>query len=212
MQFFKDMGVCDGAYAALKEIFEAADVEFFDYDTGFLLMHQMRDTLAKKASAFGEEGHDEVEGWFEWCKELRNRPEAIMYFGDHIEKYEYMSSDGLVHASLEEAHQHEGIIASEIKAGYRENFSVCGIKVTERGETWYVLRDLDNVDWSAYDKFSWTELFGGQRFETPSPTEARAHYAYMTNFFEELDHNTELRKAAVRRKVADNTDTYEVWV
>lgn len=212
MKFFKDMGVCDGAYAALNEVFEAANVEFFDYDAGLLLMNQMRDVLAEKAATFGEDGHDQVEGWFKWCDELRNRPEAIMYFGDHIEKYEYRTLDGLVHASLEEAQQHEDILASEARAGYRENFSVCGIKVTKQGETWQVLRDLDNVDWSYYDKFSWTEFFGGQRFETPSPTEAFAHYAYMTNTFEEINRAAEVRKTLIKRKVADNTDTYEVWV
>lgn len=212
LQFFKDLGVCDGGYAAFSEVFNAHGVEYFDYDLGLVLMDNIRDSLEESATAFGEDGHDEVEGWFEWCRELKYRSEAIMYFGDHIEKNEYRTSDGLLHASLPEAEQHEDTVGTELKAGYRANVSICGIRVTEQGETWEVLRDLDTVDWSTYDKFSWSEIKGGKRFETPSPTEALAHYSLIDVLFAEIDATTAYNKEKIMRKVADNTDTYEVWV
>jgi len=43
LKFFKDLGVCDGAYAALSDVFEQAGVEFFDYDAGYQVMLGMED-------------------------------------------------------------------------------------------------------------------------------------------------------------------------
>ncbi len=38
LQFFKDMGVCDGAYAVLERVFGQAGVTKFDYAQGYELM------------------------------------------------------------------------------------------------------------------------------------------------------------------------------
>ena len=86
LQFFKDMGVCDGAYAVLERVFQSAGVTEFDYAAGYDLMLSMMDELETAAAQSGEPGHDTAEGWLKWCYDLRTRPEAIMYFGDHIEE------------------------------------------------------------------------------------------------------------------------------
>jgi hypothetical protein len=80
------MGVCDGAYAVLEQVFQNAGVTEFDYAAGYEMMLGMMDELQIAAAQSGEPGHDTAQGWLKWCYELRNRPEAIMYFGDHIEE------------------------------------------------------------------------------------------------------------------------------
>ena len=212
LQFFRDLGVCDGAYEALEDVFNSAGVEEFDYDAGSLLMHQMRDTLAARAAESLEEGHRNVDGWFEWCRNLRYNPEAIMYFGDHIIKNSWKSYDGLTHTSLAEAEAHIDRRRDEHKLGYRENFAINAVRQTPQGEIWVTYREFDDVDWSQYDKFVWSEIMGGMRYETTSPTEALAHYHFMLNFFDEIDANFERRKANIQRLIADESDTYEVWV
>ena len=53
LQFFKDMGVCDGAYAVLEQVFRNAGVSEFDYATGYELMLGMMDQLEIAAAASG---------------------------------------------------------------------------------------------------------------------------------------------------------------
>ena len=76
LQFFKDMGVCDGAYAVLERVFGQAGVTEFDYAQGYEVMLSMMDQLEVDAAQSGEPGHDTAEGWLQWCYELRSRPEA----------------------------------------------------------------------------------------------------------------------------------------
>ena len=213
LQFFKDLGVCDGAYAALSDVFEQAGVEFFDYDAGYQVMLGMEDELRERASASGEDGHTEVAGWFEWCFELRNRADAIMFFNDHIEKNEFKTEDGLVHLTREEAEAHIELAMNEIIAGYRANFAINGIEVTDAGETLHVLTDPETANWATFDKFTWSEMRGGMRYETTSPTEALAHHAYQSEYFNELEEMKVAQKqSSIKRLIADSSDTYEVWV
>lgn len=212
VQFAKDMGVCEGAVAYLEKTFEEFGVTEMDYDLGSVFMHQQFDKMQEFASNFDEENHNDANDWLEFVRQLRFNPKAIMYFGDHIEKNEFMTPDGVVHASREEAEQHINLTVNEIIVGYKANFAVCGLKDTADGEQWVVLRDLETVNWSEYNRFSWSEMMGGQRFVTSSATEALAHYTYMTQFFDELEASKEAQKKAIKRKVADNNDVYEVWV
>lgn len=212
VQFARDMGVCEGAVAYLEKTMEEFGVTEMDYDLGSVFMHQQFDKMQEFATNFDEENHNDANDWLEFVRQLRYKPEAIMYFGDHIEKNEFMTDDEVIHASREEAEQHIDLLVNEAIVGYKANFAVCGLKDTADGEQWVVLRDLENVNWSEYDRFSWSEMMGGQRFVTPSATEALAHYTYMTQFFDELEASKEARKANIKRKVADNNDVYEVWV
>jgi hypothetical protein len=212
LQFFKDMGVCDGAYQTLQRVFDAAGVTEFDYDAGYQVMMGMMDTIESDAAQSDDPDHANAENWVEWCYDLRNRPEAIMYFGDHIEKNTYRTPDGLLHMSIEEAEASVIAGIADLRAEYAANHAVVGIKEVDEGEQWITLRDLDTVDWSEYDRFTWTDIRSGQRFDTPSATEALAHYAYMSGFYDQLEALKETQKASIKRLIADNSDTYEVWV
>ena len=220
LQMFKDLEVCDGAYEVLTEIFTNAGTEKIDYDEGYKMMLDMIEDLKVRAMEYpdpNDEGHKFVHNWVAWCDALPTKPEAIMYFGDHIEMNDYSTDlDDLLHASRSEAEHHIHLKYEEIKQEYKENFSVCGIKTTEFGDEYTVLRDayaeVDLIEWSNYDKFSWSEMFGGRRFETTSPTEAQANYGYMSNFFNELDQEKEAQKQRIKRRIRCCDDKYEVFI
>ena len=80
LQFFRDMGVCDGAYAVLERVFQSAGVTAFDYAAGYEVMLGMMDQLEIAAAESGEPGHDTAQGWLKWCYELRERlrPSCIL--------------------------------------------------------------------------------------------------------------------------------------
>ena len=51
------------------------------------------------------------------------------------------------------------------------------------------------------------------RYETTSPTEALAHHAYQSEYFNELEKlKVSQKKNNIKRLIADSSDTYEVWV
>lgn len=106
LQFFKDMGVCDGAYAVLERVFQSAGVTEFDYAAGYEMMLGMMGELEIAAAQSGEPGHDTAQGWLKWCYDLRTRPEAIMYFGDHIEENLFRTADGHLYETLAAAQDH----------------------------------------------------------------------------------------------------------
>ena len=218
LQMFKDLEVCDGAYEVLTEIFANAGTEKIDYDEGYKMMLDMIEDLRTRAMEYpdpNDEGHRFVHNWIAWCDNLPKRPEAIMYFGDHIEK-DWMTPDGLFHLTREEAEHHIHLLIEEVKEGYKRSIGVCGIRTTDTGDEYTVLRDPnkeeEDIDWSSYDKFSWSEMFGGKRYETTSPTEAQAHYGYMSNFFEELDQEKEAQKQQIKRRITCCDEKYEVYV
>ena len=93
------------------------------------------------------------------------------------------------------------------------NFAINGIEVTDAGETLHVLTDLETTNWAAFQKFTWSEIRGGMRYETTSPTEALAHHAYQSEYFNELEEIKVAQKQHnIKRLIADSSDTYEVWV
>ena len=219
LQMFKDLEVCDGAYEVLTEIFAKAGTEKIDYDEGYQMMLDIIEDLRVRAMEYpdpNDEGHRFVHNWVKWCDELPTRYEAITYFGDHIETNEYKTPDGLIHLGKAEAEQHVNLQYEELKEGFKRSFGICGVKTTLFGDEYIVLRDPkkeeEDIDWSAYDKFVWTELFGGKRYETTSPTEAQAHYGYNTNYLEELDQEKEVNMQRITRRIICCDEKYEVFV
>ena len=140
LQFFKDMGVCDGAYAVLERVFGQAGVTEFDYAQGYQLMLGMLDQLEVDAAQSGEPGHDTAQGWLQWCYDLRSRPEAIMYFGDHIEENQFRTVDGQLHETLEAAQDHDRSRYAELRQDHAAARVINGVRFGEGGaETWEVV-------------------------------------------------------------------------
>jgi hypothetical protein len=210
LQFFKDMGVCDGAYQTLQRVFNQAGVTEFDYAQGYEFMLGMMDTIEADAIASADPDHDTAQGWLEWCYDLRNRPEAIMYFGDHIEENLFDAGDGYLYDTLQGARDHISRGFQELKGDYQALAVVNGVTVDGDGvETWRVI-DFASADPSDYDAFVWHDIATGANHRTVSPTVAAAFHA---NHKVRLDEINRLEQnSTIKRKITDESEEFSVWV
>ena len=210
LQFFKDMGVCDGAYAVLEQVFQSAGVSEFDYAAGYELMLSMMDQLEIAASQSGEPGHDTASGWLKWCHDLRTRPEAIMYFGDHIEESLFRTSDGHLHESYEAAADHRRQVFAELRRDHAAARVINGVRLGEHGaEVWKVIDPVAD-DLTGYDAFVWHDSTTGLNHRTVSSREAVAFDAQQAGVLGSIDAAEAV--AGIERKVTDESGVFSVWV
>ena len=210
LQFFKDMGVCDGAFAVLARVFGQAGVTEFDYAAGYEVMHGMMDQLEVDAAQSGEPGHDTAQGWLQWCYELRYRPEAIMYFGDHIEENVFRTADGQLHETLEAAQDHDRSRYAELRRDHAAARVINGVRFGEGGaETWEVV-DPAHDDLAGFDTFVWHDSTTGLNHCTDSAAEAVAFNAAQAKFLDAID--AAERAARVERRITDESGVFSVWV
>lgn len=210
LQFFKDMGVCDGAYAVLERVFHSAGVSEFDYAAGYELMLGMMDQLEVAAAESGEPGHDTADGWLKWCHDLRTRPEAIMYFGDHIEEDLFRTSDGHLHESYEAAVDHRRRVFAELRRDHAAARVINGVRLGEHGaEVWEVV-DPAVDDLTGYDAFVWHDSTTGLNHRTVSASEAVAFDAAQAGVLGAID--AAEAGAGIERKITDESGVFSVWV
>ena len=210
LQFFKDMGVCDGAYAVLERVFGQAGVTEFDYAQGYQLMLGMMDQLEVDAALSGEPGHDTAQGWLQWCYDLRSRPEAIMYFGDHIEEDVFRTADGHLHETLLAAQDHHRRIFAELRQGHAAARVINGVKVGAAGaETWEVV-DLASVDLAGYDGFVWHDSTTGLNHRTQSDVEAMAFDTEQAGVLDAIDASE--AAAQIEQRITDESGVFAVWI
>lgn len=210
LQFFKDMGVCDGAYAVLERVFHSAGVSEFDYAAGYSMMLGMMDQLEIAAAASGDPGHDTADGWLKWCHDLRTRPEAIMYFGDHIEENLFRTSDGHLHESYEASADHRRRVFAELRRDHAAARVINGVRLGEQGaEVWEVV-DPAVDDLTGYDAFVWHDSTTGLNHRTASASEAVAFDAAQAGVLDAID--IAEAGAEIERKVTDESGMFIVWV
>jgi hypothetical protein len=210
LQFFKDMGVCDGAYAVLEQVFQSAGVTEFDYAAGYEMMLGMMDQLEIAAAQSGEPGHDTAQGWLKWCFELRTRPEAIMYFGDHIEENLFRTADGHLHETLAAAQDHRRRSFVELRRHHAAARVINGVRIGEGGaETWEVV-DPARADLAGYDAFVWHDSTTGLNHRTESLEEAIAFDAEQGKILEQMD--AAEAAAQIVRRITDESGEFRVWV
>ena len=210
LQFFKDMGVCGGAYAVLEHVFQSAGVTEFDYAAGYEMMLGMMDQLEIAAAQSGEPGHDTAQGWLKWCFDLRERPEAIMYFGDHIEENLFRTADGHLHESLAAAQDHRRRSFAEQRRDHAAGRVINGVRLRPEGaETWEVVDPAISA-LAEFDAFVWHDSTTGLNHRTESIEEAVAFDAEQAQIFERID----AAEAAVRidRRITDQSGQLSVWV
>ncbi len=210
LQFFKDMGVCDGAYAVLERVFEQAGVTEFDYAQGYEVMLSMMDQLEVDAAQSGEPGHDTAQGWLQWCYDLRSRPEAIMYFGDHIEENQFRTADGQLHETLEAARDHDRRRYAELRSDHAAARVINGVQFGESGaETWEVV-DPARDDLAGFDAFVWHDSTTGLNHRSESAVEAASFDAAQAKVLDAI----ELAEGAARieQKITDESGTFSVWI
>lgn len=210
LKFFKDMGVCDGAYATLEKFFVSAGVSEYDYDAGYELMLGMMDYLEEEAKNSNDPNHDTAQGWLEWCYELRERPEAIMYFGDHIEENLFRTSDNYLYETLSAAQEHRARVYQELRDDHASKRVINGVKVAESGaETWSFI-DLQTADVTEFDAFVWHDAETGLNHRTVSPTVAAVFDAEQQKVLDAI--NAAEQAAKIKHKITDESGQYSVWV
>ena len=210
LQFFKDMGVCDGAYAVLERVFVQAGVTEFDYAQGYQLMLSMMDQLEVEAAQSGEPGHDTAQGWLSWCYDLRNRAEAIMYFGDHTEDNLFRTADGHLHETLEAARDHDRRRYAELREDHAAARVINGVRFGEGGaETWEVV-DPAHDDLAGFDAFIWHDSTTGLNHRTDSAAEAVTFNAAQAKTLDAID--AAERAARIERRITDESGVFAVWV
>ena len=209
LQFFKDMGVCDGAYAVLERVFAQAGVTEFDYAQGYQLMLGMMDQLEVEATQSGEPGHDTAQGWLEWCYDLRTRPEAIMYFGDHIEENLFRTADGQLHKTLEAARNHDRGRYAELRSDHAAARVINGVRFGESGaETWEVV-DPAQDGLASFDAFVWHDSTTGLNHRTDRAAEALAFNAAQAKVLDAIE--AAERAARIERRISDESGAFSVW-
>jgi hypothetical protein len=210
LQFFKDMGVCDGAYAVLERVFEQAGVTEFDYAQGYQLMLGMMDQLEVEAAQSGDPDHATAEGWLAWCYELRTRPEAIVYFGDHIAEDVFRTADGQLHDTLEAARDHDRHRYAELRSDHAAARVINGVRFGEGGaETWEVV-DPAQDDLAGFDAFVWHDSTTGLNHRTDSAAEAAKFDAEQAKVLDAIE--AAERAARIERRISDESGAFAVWV
>jgi hypothetical protein len=102
------------------------------------------------------------------------RPEAIMYFGDHIEENLFRTADGHLHETLAAAQDHRRRSFAELRRDHAAARVINGVQIGEGGsETWEVV-DPAQGDLASYDAFVWHDSTTGLNHRTESLAEAIA--------------------------------------
>ena len=210
LQFFKDMGVCDGAYAVLERVFRSAGVTEFDYAQGYEVMLGMMDQLALEAAQSPDTTHASADGWLKWAHDLRYRPEAITYFGDHIEDNLFRTADGQVFDSLAAAQASRAEVYATLRRDHAAARVINGVRTGAGGaETWQVVHPgLDDL--SSYDAFVWHDSVTGLNHRTDDVAEALAFDAAQAAILRAIDQAEQA--ARIERRIRDETGAFAVWV
>jgi hypothetical protein len=210
LQFFKDMGVCDGAYAVLERVFQATGVTEFDYAQGYDVMLSMMDQLEIEAAQSDDPDHASADGWLQWCYDLRNRAEAITYFGDHIEEDLFRTADGQLHDALEAARAHDQTRFAVLRRDHAAARVINGVRFGEGGsETWEVV-DPARDDLAVYDAFVWHDSATGLNHRAKSAAEAIAFDAAQAKTLDAID--AAERAAPIEQRITDESGAFSVWV
>jgi len=211
LQFFKDMGVCDGAYQTLQRVFNAAGVTEFDYAAGYQLMLGMMDKIEADAAQSADPDHATAAGWLKWCYDLRTRPEAIMYFGDHIEENLFRTADGHLHETQAAAQDHRRRSFAEQRRDHAAARVINGVRLGPEGaETWEVVDPTGTAVLAGYDAFIWHDSTTGLNHRTNSLDEAVAFNAAQAQILDAID--AAEAAARIERKIRDESGAFAVWV
>jgi len=210
LQFFKDMGVCDGAYQTLQRVFDAAGVTAFDYAQGYEVMLGMMDTIEVDAAQSADPDHATAAGWLRWCDDLRTRPEANMNFGDHIAENVFRTADGQIHESLSAAQDYDRRRFAALKQDHAAARVINGVSISDDGaETWERV-DPARDDLAGFDAFIWHDSTTGLNHRAESWDEAIAFDAAQAQVLTQID--TAEAAARIERRITDESGAFSVWV
>lgn len=173
-------------------------------------MLSMMDQLEVDAAQSGEPGHDTAQGWLQWCYDLRTRPEAIMYFGDHIEENQFRTADGQLHETLEAAQDHDRRRYAELRKDHAAARVINGVRFGEGGaETWEVVNPAQD-DLEGFDAFVWHDSTTGLNHRTVSAAEAASFDAAQATVLGAIE--AAERATRIERRISDESGAFVVWV
>lgn len=211
VKMLQDLGVCGPASIYVGQWFIDNNIEIIDYDLGMkhlksLIGHGQEWINANVA----DEDHADYINWIQWYANLPSMPEAIMYFGDHIEENLYITPDGFLHESLESAKEYIKRMYQEMRDDHQSKRVINGIKIGPSGaETWEQI-DLATADLSQYQEFVWHDSNTGLNNRTTSPTVAAIFDAEQRKVLDLID--AAERAVVIKRKITDSDNKYSVWV
>jgi|AntRauMFilla1563_2_1112583.scaffolds.fasta_scaffold21515_2 hypothetical protein len=211
MQMLCDLGVCDGAQSFIGAWFAANKITAIDYAAALqqLIAHQQQGQDWIDAYAPGT-AHSDYNGWITWMRDLPTRPEAIMYFGDHIAENLFRTADGHLHETLLAAQDHCRRMFAELRQSHAAARVINGVKVGATvAETWEVVNS-DHTDLTAYDAFVWHDSTTGLNHRTDSVAEAVAFDAEQANVLDQID--AAEAAAQIERRITDESGTFHVWI
>ena len=211
MQMLRDLGVCDGANAYIGAWFAANNVEVIDYAYALqtLLDHQEAGQSWIDANYAGTD-HSDYAGWVAWMRALATRPEAITYFGDHIEEDLFRTSDGQLHETLEAARDHDRRRYAELRQHHAAARVINGVRLGEGGaETWEVV-DPARDDLAGFDAFVWHDSTTGLNHRTDRAAEAVSFDAAQAKVLDTIEATA--RAARIEQKITDESGAFGVWV
>ena len=149
-------------------------------------------------------------GGLKWCHELRTRPEAITYFGDHVEENLFRTADGHLHESLAAAQDHRRRSFAEQRRDHAAGRVINGVRLRPEGaETWEVVDPAISA-LAEFDAFVWHDSTTGLNHRTESIEEAVAFDAEQAKVLEQID--AAEAAARIERRIADQSGAFAVWV
>jgi hypothetical protein len=168
------------------------------------------DHLEREAAQSDDPAHANVEGWLKWCFDLRTRPEAITYFGDHIEEDLFRTADGELHASLEAAQDHRRRLFDNLRQDHSAHCVINGVKIgANASETWEVI-DPAHANLAAYDAFVCHDSLTGLNHRASTPEEVMAFHAGHDEVLETV--NQAEAAAKIERRITDASGEFALWV
>lgn len=211
VKMLQDLGVCGPASIYVGQWFIDNNIEIIDYDLG---MKHLKSLIGHGQAWINEnvadEDHADYINWIQWYANLPSMPEAIMYFGDHIEENLFSTTDGLMHESLEAAQAHRKRVYQEIRDDHASKRVINGIKKNPNGsETWQAI-DIEKIDVNDFDEFAWHNSQTGLNHRTSSPSIALMFNMEQSKILDDI--NEAERTSVIMRKITDSDRKYSVWI
>lgn len=219
-EFIKDMGVCDEAYAWYSETFGDDIRGYFE----------VYDRVVEATTVEGVEEYHQGElkpgGWVFWSFEIRNRADAIKWWGNHSYKDEW-KIEGPYHEPLidKEGYEPSEFLATsleeciiELEAGLQEICSEEELRKVLRPQRIVTAFDDDGNEVSRYKPYIDNEPLGpGERITITYTDATREFFDSHEDFTEAYEVQKDIiiadRKKAtfVSQKVTEPVDNFEAW-
>jgi len=208
LEFFKDMGACEGSLAAITHWFEMNGITEGDYGELSVAFKAdaNREYLETFIDEYDEDGHNTIQGWYDWADELPTRLEAITYFNDHTIE-EYHCIDGKVFDNEADAREYTDSLTHAELQNLNTFIQTGSITTDDEGNETIRSFHPDNLDHNAdEDEYFLYDPDTNMQNRTSSPTMVALGVAQIKDTQKRL-----LGIAPVTAKIVDESGKYVYW-